>query len=115
MLLEETDDDFVFFELDLYWITSAGLNPIRYLKRYDQARWPLFHAKDRAADGNFADLGEGEIPFARIFSTLENKHYHHYLVERDTLPDSQHTAEVGYEYLRTLRAKRARKAGHRHA
>ena len=115
VLLEETDDDFVFFELDLYWIVTAGLNPIKLLKRHDQARWPLFHAKDRAADGSFADLGTGTIDFARIFSTLENKHYHHYLVERDTLPDSQHTAEVGYEYLRTLRAKRAKKAGHRHA
>ncbi len=112
VLLEETDDDFVFFELDLYWIITAGLDPIKYLKRYDQFRWPLFHAKDRAADGSFADLGTGTINFARIFSTLENKHYHHYLVERDTLPNSQQTAEVGYEYLRTLRARRARKAGH---
>ena len=41
---------------------------------------------------SFADLGTGTIYFARISSTLENKHYHHYLVERDTSPHSQHTA-----------------------
>ena len=32
VLLEETDDDFVFFELDLYWIITAGFNPIKYLQ-----------------------------------------------------------------------------------
>ena len=116
VLLEETDDDFVFFELDLYWITSPPVNtrsgpPAATTRPAGRCSTPRI----ARPTGSFADLGTGTINFARIFSTLENKHYHHYLVERDTLPDSQHTAEVGYEYLRTLRAKRAKKAGRRHA
>jgi sugar phosphate isomerase/epimerase len=109
VLLEETDDDLVFFELDLYWIIQGGYDPLNYLTNYDQRRWPLFHAKDRTASGEFADLGTGTIDFAKIFSALDNKNYHHYLVERDTLAHSAQTAEIGYEYLRTLRGRTMRK------
>lgn len=110
VLVEGTDPDLVFFELDLYWAVTGGVDPLRYLdsERWEQARWPLFHAKDRATNGEFADLGFGTIDFARIFGTLENKHYHHYLVERDSLVHPAETALIGYEYLRTLRARRRR-------
>lgn len=109
VLLDATDPDLVFFELDLYWAVAAGVEPLDYLGRYDQSRFPLFHVKDRDAAGNFADLGEGNIDFARIFRDLENKHYHHYLVERDDQPDPARTASVGYEYLRELKGRRRRK------
>lgn len=109
VLLEETDPDLVFFELDLYWIVTAGRDPMDYLGAHDQSRWPLFHVKDRAGDGTFADLGRGTINFTRIFSELRNKHYHRFIVERDTQPDPATTARVGYEYLRALRGRRRRR------
>jgi sugar phosphate isomerase/epimerase len=114
VLLAETDPDLVFFELDIYWMINgfpangvAGRDPVDYLTgRYPQSRWPLFHVKDRTAAGDFTDPGTGTIDFARIFSVLDNKHYHHYLVERDTLAHSAETARIGYEYLRNLRGRR---------
>src|SRR4051794_36060696 len=109
ILLDRTDPDTVFFEMDIYWIVTAGVDPLDYLSRFDQSRWPLFHVKDRSAAGDFADLGEGNINFARIFRELLNKHYHHYIVERDTQVDPPRTAAVGYEYLRDLRGSRRRK------
>jgi sugar phosphate isomerase/epimerase len=109
VLLDRTDPDLVFFELDLYWMVTGGVDPLDYLGRFDQSRFPLFHVKDRDASGTFADLGEGNINFARIFRELANKHYHHYLVERDTQVDPARTARVGYEYLRDLRGARRRK------
>jgi sugar phosphate isomerase/epimerase len=114
ILLDRTDPDLVFFELDLYWIVTAGRDPLDYLDRYDQSRWPLFHVKDRTATpapggGNFADLGEGLINFERIFRQLQNKHYHHYIVERDTQPNAPRTARVGYEYLVDLEGRRRRR------
>ena len=115
ILLDETDPDLVFFELDLYWAVTGGVDPLDYLAFYDQARWPLFHVKDRAANGEFADLGEGTINFSRIFRALENKHYHHYIVERDAQVNPPRTAEVGYEYLRTLRGRRRGSAAARRA
>ena len=109
VLLDETDPDLVFFEMDLYWMVTAGVDPLDYLARIDQSRFPLFHVKDRDASGAFADLGEGNINFARIFRELQNKHYHHYMVERDTQVDPPRTAAVGYEYLRELRGRRRRR------
>jgi len=114
VMLDRTDPDLVFFELDLYWIVTAGRDPLDYLGRYDQSRWPLFHVKDRTAglfgaSGTFADLGEGIINFKRIFEALDNKHYHHYLVERDTQVNPPRTARVGYEYLRELTGRRRHK------
>ena len=109
ILLDRTDPELVFFEMDLYWTVTAGVEPLDYLGRYDQSRFPLFHVKDRNAAGDFADLGEGNIDFARIFSELQNKQYHHYIVERDTQPDPARTAATGYEYLRGLRGRRKRR------
>jgi sugar phosphate isomerase/epimerase len=109
ILLDRTDPDLVFFEMDLYWTVTAGVDPLDYLARFDQSRFPLFHVKDRDAAGTFADLGEGNINFTRIFRELANKHYHHYFVERDTQANPARTAAVGYEYLRDLRGARRRK------
>jgi len=109
ILLDETDPDTVFFELDLYWAVTGGVDPLDYLGRFDQSRFPLFHVKDRDAAGAFADLGEGNISFARIFRELENKHYHHYIVERDTQVNPARTAAVGFNYLRALRGRKRRR------
>ena len=109
VLLNETDPDTVFFELDLYWAVTAGVDPLDLLATYDQSRWPLFHVKDRDAAGAFADLGEGNINFERIFRELQNKHYHHYIVERDSQVNPPQTAAVGYEYLRDLEGRRRRR------
>ena len=109
ILLDETEPDLVFFELDLYWAVTGGVDPLDYLGRYDQSRFPLFHVKDRDASGTFADVGEGNINFRRIFRALENKHYHHYFVERDTQVNPPQTAATGYNYLRQLRGRKRRK------
>jgi sugar phosphate isomerase/epimerase len=111
VLLEETDPDLVFFELDLYWMVNGfgrvrGRNPLRYLDGdFPQWRWPLLHVKDRSRGGDFANAGTGTIDFRRIFRALDNKHYHHFLVERDTIPDQARTARVGFAYLRDLGAR----------
>ena len=108
ILMNRTDPDTVFFQFDLYWTVAGGVDPLDYLNRYDQSRFPMFHVKDRDATGAFADLGEGNINWKRIFSALENKHYHHYIIERDSQVNPLHTAATGYNYLRDLRGRRRR-------
>ena len=93
----------------MYWIVTGRRDPLDYRGSYDQSRWPLFHVKDRDAAGAFADLGEGNINFQRVFRELENKHYHHYLVERDAQVNPARTAEVGYEYLRDIEGRLRRR------
>lgn len=112
--LEETDPELVFFELDLFWITFAGTDPLDYLIG-NEHRFPLFHVKDGnpspaggVFDAGFTDLGEGVVDFQRIFSALDDKHNHHYLLERDTQPHPALTAQTGYEYMENLRAAKHR-------
>jgi len=43
-LLENTDPDFVGFELDVYWATKGNISPLRYLMRYPK-RFSSLHLK----------------------------------------------------------------------
>lgn len=48
-------------ELDVYWITRAGCDPLEYIRRYAD-RLPQLHMKDMdPADGSFIELGRGCI------------------------------------------------------
>jgi sugar phosphate isomerase/epimerase len=67
ILLEQTDPRFVNFELDLYWIIAGGYDPVPYFDRHP-GRFPVFHVKDRAANGSFEDLGRGTTTWSTCVS-----------------------------------------------
>ena len=46
MILEETDPEYVNFELDSYWPTEAGVNALDLMKKLD-TRMKLYHINDR--------------------------------------------------------------------
>ncbi|UVS81963.1 sugar phosphate isomerase/epimerase [Actinokineospora sp. UTMC 2448] len=89
----------VHFELDLYWAVVGGVDPVAFFRQH-HPRVRQYHVKDRAADGGFADLGTGNIDFARIFTSTAVEEY---IVENDQPADALVTAQVGYDYLRNLR------------
>lgn len=89
----------VHLELDLYWAVVGGVDPVDVWRR-NFPRVRQFHVKDRAPDGSFADLGKGDIDFARIFRATDVAEY---IVENDAPKDALVTAQVGYEYLTKLR------------
>ena len=110
VLMEETDPDLVWFEMDLFWAVFGGVDPLDWILG-NEKRFPLFHVKDGIpnpaggfADAGFTDLGEGIIDFQRIFSALENANAHWYIAERDTQPHPAQTAETAFRYMRTLTA-----------
>ena len=45
LLIESTDADKVNFEIDLFWVTKGGYDPLKLLKKYP-GRINLFHVKD---------------------------------------------------------------------
>jgi sugar phosphate isomerase/epimerase len=102
ILLDETDQRFVNFELDLYWIIVGGYDPVPYFERYP-GRFPVFHVKDRAANGSFEDLGRGNIDFPRIFARYAQSGIREYVVEHDQPPSPLVTATRGHDYLVTVR------------
>lgn len=81
ILQEYTSTENVAFELDLYWATKAGVDPIGLIDTYGD-RIELLHVKDMAEDGSFATVGEGTIDFAPIFAAAGDR-VSYYVVERD--------------------------------
>ncbi len=101
LLLDETDPALVQFEMDLFWITKGGHDPLDYFARYP-GRFPLVHVKDMAADGAMVDVGQGRIDFAGIFRRAEQAGIRHYFVEHDNPPDPLASARRSHAYLHRL-------------
>ncbi|WP_149304012.1 sugar phosphate isomerase/epimerase family protein [Pareuzebyella sediminis] len=81
-LLENTDPDLVNFQMDLYWVTRAGADPIAYFERYP-GRFKIWHVKDMDDQGRFAPVGKGTIDFRRILDKKELSGMEYYMVEQD--------------------------------
>ena len=103
ILLAETDAELVEFELDLYWITRGGYDPVAYFDRHP-GRFPLVHVKDSAGppDHRMVDVGAGVIDFAAIFARSERAGIRHYFVEHDNPPDPFASIAASYDYLSNL-------------
>jgi sugar phosphate isomerase/epimerase len=83
-ILDNTDSDLVKMELDLYWISKAGLNPVEYFENYPK-RFPLWHVKDMTAGTkDFAEIGNGTIDFETIFKAKEKAGLKYWFLEQDS-------------------------------
>jgi sugar phosphate isomerase/epimerase len=103
VLLQRTSGD-VAFELDLYWISKAGVEPTRYMQRWP-GRFPLVHVKDSAGPPahRMTDVGSGTLEWRRIFALHRTAGIRHYFVEHDSPADPFASIEASYRYLRRLR------------
>ena len=104
VLLAATDPRFVELELDLYWITKGGKDPLDYFSRWP-GRFPLVHVKDMDATPRkyFTEVGRGSIDFRRIFRRAKQAGIRHYFYEQDETPgDVFASAKLSYDYLKSL-------------
>lgn len=81
-LLDGTDPQLVYFEMDLYWMHKAGQHPEQYFSRYP-GRFPLWHLKDVDAEGGMADVGHGVIDFPALLTHAKQAGLEYAFVERD--------------------------------
>ena len=81
LLVENTDPDYVGFEIDVHWIQRAGQDPVRWIRRL-AGRAELVHLKDyriRFPEGEpspdifvkeqciqFAEIGQGNLDMPAI-------------------------------------------------
>ncbi len=102
ILMDETDPELVTMELDLFWITKAGVDPLEYINKYP-GRFSMLHVKDMDANGGMADVGRGTIKFAELFSHVDTGGFEHYFIEHDNPGDG--LASIGYsiDTVRNLR------------
>ncbi len=101
VLLEATDPATVRMEMDLYWITKGGGDPLAYFARYP-GRFPMVHVKDMAPDQSMVDVGAGTIDWAKIFRHHRQAGIEYYFVEHDEPKDPFASIAASYRYLRHL-------------
>lgn len=102
-LMNNTDKNLVFCELDLYWVKKGGVDPLDVMKKY-KGRFPILHVKDMAR-GDATDFecpGSGIIDFPSLFSEAEKQGIKHYMVERDNVPDGLACLKSAGWYLKYL-------------
>ena len=100
VLLATCDPKLVEFELDLFWITKAGKDPVAYLSQ-QPGRFPMVHVKDMTADGTMVDVGAGTIDFPKIFAAAGGG-IRHYFVEHDNPADPFASIATSFTALSAL-------------
>ena len=100
LLLERTDPQLVSFEMDLYWITKAGYDPLAYFARFP-GRFRMVHVKDStgAPEHRMAPVGAGTIDFRRIFAQRKQAGIEHAFVEHDNPTDAFASIATSYANL----------------
>jgi sugar phosphate isomerase/epimerase len=102
ILLDESDPELVKAELDIYWLTKAGENPVEWIKKY-QGRTPLLHLKDMTTDGRkfFAELGTGGVDVHSAIKAGQEAGVEWVVVEQDrTERDPLESAQMSIEFLK---------------
>lgn len=87
ILLNETDKNLVKMEMDIYWISKAGKDPVDLFNKYP-GRFPLFHLKDmdNTPAKDFTEVGNGTINFKRILANADKSGLKYFFVEQDKTP-----------------------------
>lgn len=101
VLLERTDAELVTFEVDLFWMVHGGGDPLDYFDTYP-GRFELCHVKDRTADGEMVDVGDGVIDFPAIFARADRAGLKHFFVEHDSPDDAAGSIAASYGHLAQL-------------
>jgi len=109
-LLDNTDKDLVDFEMDIYWVVTAGQDPIKWFKQYPD-RFRLCHIKDRKKGVPLSErevsvtLGTGSIDFENILKTARKNGLQYYIVEQERYDNTTpiQASKEDAEYLKKLK------------
>jgi sugar phosphate isomerase/epimerase len=111
-LLRSTDKDLVKMQMDCFWTTFAGKDPVDYFHAHP-GRFAMLHVKDLkpgykpTTDGfkgnPFTEVGTGVIEWKKIFAAAPEAGVKHYYVEQDMWDrPSLESARMSIEYLKKL-------------
>jgi sugar phosphate isomerase/epimerase len=103
VLIAETDPELVSFQLDVYWLTRAGHDPVNWLTLYPQ-RFVMLHLKDSSGppDHRMTDVGAGVIDFPAVLAAAAAAGVRHSFVEHDRPADALASIRASYDYLSRL-------------
>ena len=98
LLIENTEAKLVHFEIDLFWATKGGYDPIDLLKKYP-GRIQLLHVKDATPDLEGTTVGKGIIDFAAIFEAGRSDAVEYYFIEDEREDDPHKNIQEDFDYM----------------
>jgi sugar phosphate isomerase/epimerase len=118
LIFSNTDPSLVFFEMDLYWTTAGGGDPIALLEKY-KGRYPLMHVKDMVKKVHFSGdggdpkqwielfpymttAGNGVLDLKSIISKAKENGTKHFIVEQDMVKEPEVALKKSFDYLASL-------------
>jgi sugar phosphate isomerase/epimerase len=106
-LIANTDPDKVFFQMDVYWITVGGQDPVAYLKKYPN-RFKVLHIKDEYVVGE-----SGKLNYEAIFTQFYKNGYEDWFVEMETkmTPEQLEQNLARMEQMKQRQASGGQQAG----
>ena len=110
VMMNNTDASLVDFELDMYWVATAGEDIEAWLKKYKN-RFRLCHVKDRSKtpgtnnSQNSVDLGTGSINWPSVLKTAKENGMKHFIVEQEYYAGTTplKAVEVNAGYMKSLK------------
>ena len=113
VMMRETKPEFVSFEMDVFWVTHPGQDPVKLLAKYPQ-RWALMHLKDirkGASIGSYTGhapltddvpLGTGQVNWPAVLKEAAAVGVKYYFIE-DESPTVLEALPVTTRYLQTVK------------
>ena len=91
LIVRETNPEYVFFELDVFWAQQGGADPAKLLTQYP-TRFKLMHVKDlrkgaainlsgSAPDEDSVALGKGQVDWPAVLKAAQKAGVEHYFIE----------------------------------
>lgn len=111
VLIDNTDESLVDFEMDMYWVVAAAQDPIYWLNKHSK-RYKLCHIKDRQkgitpqqGEKNLSCIvGKGSIPYKDILAIAKNHGMTHYILEQEAYEKAPiECVKEGADYLKRLK------------
>ena len=112
LLVTLTDPKDVSFEMDVFWVAHAGVDPVKLLAKYPH-RWALLHVKDlrkggevgvgtrSAPPGDQVAVGTGQLDWPAILRTAKAIGIEHYFIEDETAAPLENIP-ASVHFLQTL-------------
>jgi sugar phosphate isomerase/epimerase len=110
VMMKETQKGLVFLEMDVFWVSVAGHDPVALSKKYAN-RVALLHLKDKASGTavqynekvpkeTFKEVGNGTVDIPAVLVAAKKTSVKHYFVEQDQTPgDPIASLRESYKYL----------------
>ena len=118
LILDQTDPELVFLEMDIYWTTAGRADPIGLLRK-NPGRYHLMHLKDMRPKTHFSgdggdpgqwmaifpfmvSAGDGELDIPGIVEAALQSGVKHFFVEQDMVAEPEVALKRSIDYLKTL-------------